>query len=206
MAAYYVFGTQVFPGIELPNPNRYSYFRGRLVKDWVWFVLCPHGLENRPANRKQKVFSCRECGQAHYPWSEIRSQTAFAPHDNKVIAAQFSPIAEVITFREEGQTTPGKYLAGLPGNSTGERSVVIWRTIVPSDIRAEMQALGTVVQRSIVTYHKDSGTFNILEVIATIAPGKGMVLSTGDYRMVMTLKATGLDFSTARKVGNTVES
>ncbi len=205
MVPFYVFGTQVFPGQEVLG-RREDFFRDHRVGDGArWFSLCPHGSETRASRgARQKVIFCRECGQAHYPWLSLESQTIFlpGPTDSR---GHFNPLSSLVVFHEADQPLPGKFLIGLPPDQE-DSTVVLWRIIIPETSRAVISAVGPVIYRNTGSYARANHTFPILELMALVGKGQGMTVSTSEYRSVLTLGESGISISSLQKVPHTVDS
>lgn len=201
MEAFYVYGTQVFPGLEVHN-LRHDFFRDhRLGEGAKWFSLCPHSSELRKGS---KVL-CRECGQAHFAWAALESRTIFLPRQQQSRDGYYEPLGSLVLFHEEDQSLPGKYLIGLPPEDQPYGAIVLWRVIVPEANGVSMATLGSALYRNTGLYSTASGGFHIIEMLALIDRGHGMVTSTSDWRSVLTWDGTQINFQTTLRVPDTVD-
>lgn len=204
MVAFYVLGTQVFPGQEVLG-KRDDFFRDHRVGDGAkWFSLCPHGTETRGVKGTRKVLVCRECGQTHFAWTALESRTFFLPgtqgsHD------RYDPLGGLVIFHEADQPLPGKFLIGLPPDQ-GDSTVVLWRIIIPETNGGIISAVGPSLYQNSGAYTDSGHNFHVLEMLALVSKGQGMTVSTSTYRSVLLWNGSMIDINSTQRTPHTVDS
>ncbi|MEK7611403.1 MAG: hypothetical protein AAB486_03485 [Patescibacteria group bacterium] len=201
VAAYFVYGTQVFTGLAVEN-LRYGYFRdGRLGTGAKWFTLCPHGKELREGKR---LIACRECGQPHSPWDTVETKTVLALDQNRR-SEYYHAVGNVAVFYERDCASPGKYLIGLPAMAEA-LAVVLWRIVVPESDDVVIDTAGRALHRNISVYTSAGKRFYALEMLAILDEHHGMAASTSSSRSVLKWNGESIDFQTTLRVPKTVDS
>lgn len=200
-AAFFVFGTQVFPGLEVKN-LRYGYFRdSRLGTGAKWYTLCPHGKELRKGKR---LTACRDCGQPHSSWDIVETKAVFALDPNRR-SEYYLPAGSVAVFYERDCASPGKYLIGLPA-SAENLVVVLWRIVVPETDDVVLDTAGLALHRNTTVYTSAGKKFHTLELMAVVDEYHGMVASTTSSRSVLKWNGASIDFQTTQRVPRTIDS